>query len=120
MKTFSPRLFQFLGWNTQGDLGPWTFYTSRRGNLVFFPKAPPLSPPTPDQVHQRNRFRLAAKAWQALIPAFRERWNTAAVAAHLRIHGYDLWTYYHLTLDAPAIRTIENQTRIQLLDLEIL
>lgn len=118
MKPLDPSLFDFLGWNTQGDLGGWTFYTTRRGDLVFFPQAPPLNPPTPDQIWQRNKFKLVAKVWNALLATTREAWNTAAVSANLRIHGYNLFSYYQLTKDRPAIRTVERNTHIQLLDPE--
>ena len=52
-------ILRYLGFNTQGDLGPWTFYTSKRKGLVFFAKAPPLEPPSLMQNHKRNKFRLA-------------------------------------------------------------
>ncbi len=118
MKPLDPGLFQYLGWNTQGDLGPWTFYTTKRGDLVFFPKAPPLVPPTPDQTYQRNRFKLVANLWKALRPETREAWESATIAANLRIHGYNLFVYYILTRDRLAIRTVERNSHVQLLDPE--
>ena len=116
--TLDTTLFHYLGWNVQGDIGPWTFWTSKRGQLVFFPKAPPLVPPTKDQIHQRNKFKLVANLWNHLLATTRKTWEAAALAAHLRIHGYDLFTYYELTGDHDAIRTIERQTNLQLLDPE--
>jgi hypothetical protein len=107
-------LFRWLGWNTQGDLGGWTFYTSKRKALVWFAKAPPLTPATDLQLRQRNLFRLVASAWQARPPDAQARWRRAAKAAHLGCGGYALFTYWLTTQDSAAIATIERMTGEQL------
>lgn len=117
MRIDEPLLFRVLGWNTQGDLGPYTFYTSKRQGLVWFPKSPPKKPPSSDQVHQRNRFRAAAAAWRSLPQPQREAWELASKRAHLSCHGYNLFVYYQLRKDVAAIRTIERQTGVTLLPL---
>lgn len=108
-------LFRFLGWNTQGDLGPFTFYTSKRKGLIWYDKAPPTCPPTPLQLLQRGRWATAAAAWTQQTPATRASWNLAAARAHLRIGGLNLWMYHRLSFDEGAIRTIESQTGLTLL-----
>lgn len=112
------RLLRFLGFNVTGDLGPWTFYTSKRAGIVWFVKAPPLEPPSPLQVHQRNKFRLVGYLWRALSPEQRQAWLAAQAKAGLGITGYNLFTYYVTTGDAPAIQTIERQTGLELIPLE--
>jgi len=103
-------LLRFLGWNTQGDLGPWTFYTDRRKGLVFFPRSPPNKPPSFLQRKQRNRFKMAAAAWRILTPEKRDAWSRAAAAAHLRITHHNFFVYWFLTKDDAAVRTVEHQT----------
>lgn len=111
-------LLRFLGLNTQGDLGPWTFYTSKRRGLVFFQKAPPLEPPSPKQIHQRNKFRLAGMVWRSLRPEQREAWGTAAKRARLQITGYNLFVYYLTRNDAPVVRTVERLAGVDLIPLQ--
>ncbi len=109
---------RFLGWNTQGDLGPWTFYTDKRKGLVFFVKSPPLEPPSILQTSIRNKFRLAAYTWRSISPARRADWMLAAERAHLQIHGYNLFVFWNLRRDDAAIHTIERITNIQLIPLD--
>lgn len=115
MKLGHQTLFRFLGWNTQGDLGPWTFYTSKRQALVFYLRAPPTKPPTPLQTIRRNRWGQAAQAWTQLSAEARANWERATHAAHLRITGLNLWMYWKLTADESAIRTVERESGIPLL-----
>ena len=114
---FSPKakLLTILGLQPTGDLGPLTGYTSKRGKPVWFLKAPPTKPPTGWQVHQRNKFRLAAVQWAMLLEQERQAWLDAARLAHLTITGYNLFVYYHCTHDRATIATIEHQSGVQLL-----
>lgn len=114
MKLGDVHVFEFLGFNTQGDLGPWTFYTDKNNNLVWFIKSPPLEPPSYLQTHQRNRFRTAASQWRSLLPTERANWMLAAERAHLNIHGYDFYVYVQLTHDYGAAATIARQTNLPL------
>ncbi len=116
MRRLGPSWYRFLGWNTQGDLGPYTLYTDRRQSLVIFLKAPPRTPPSWRQKAQRNRFRQAASLWNALSPDRRKAWQLATDRAHLALTGYDLFIYFTLKNDRPAIQTIERQTHVKLLD----
>lgn len=117
MRTSEPQLFRILGWNVQGDLGDYTFYTSKRKGLVWFLKAPPTKPPTAGQVHQRNKFRIAAECWQALSSQQRANWTTAGHAANLSITGYNFFIFYLTKGTRAHVETIENQTGIILLPL---
>lgn len=108
-------LTKILGFTVQGDLGGWTFYTSARRQLVFYPQAPPKEPASRDQTTMRNKFRAAAQAWNAQTRQHKANWQTAAKKAHLRITGYNLYTYWQTTRDTSTIATIERQTKLQLL-----
>lgn len=109
-------LLNILGLNPTGDLGPLTGYTSKRGKAVWFLKAPPTTPATPYQNHQRNIFRLVAMAWRALPADVRQAWLDAAPRAHLRITGYNLFTYWQITRDRPTLRTIEHLAQLELIE----
>jgi hypothetical protein len=110
MQQARPSSWTFLGLKIQGDLGPFTCYTSKRGRVVWYLKAPPTTPPTDTQIAQRNAFRYAAAAWNAFAAEERAQWETAAKRACLRITGYDLCTYYFLTEDNATLETLEHQT----------
>lgn len=111
-------LLRFMGLNSQGDFGPWTFYTGRRGQLVFFVKAPPLEPPSPLQASQRNAFRLNGYVWRQLSPQHQADWEKASKRAHLKINGHNLFTFWNLTKDNAAIYTVERLSRIRLIPLQ--
>jgi hypothetical protein len=115
MKTDAKRLFKIWGWNTQGDFGPYTCYTDKRKKLVIFLRAPPRVPASPWQRRNRDRLKAIAAKWRALAPATRCKWSTAATKAHLRISGYNLYTFWQTRRDDQIVRTIEHQTGIHLL-----
>lgn len=115
-KSNSSLLIARVAMQIAGDWGPLTTYTSRRGQIVVFPKAPPTSPPSPRQLTERQRFRNAAAAWWALTAAKRDAWLLAARRAHLSIGGYNLWLWYlNNPQDTSIIRTVERQSGISLL-----
>ena len=107
MKVEGPKIYRFLGWNTQGDLGPYTMYSPTTGGLVFYTKAPPKEPASHRQIRQRNRFRLVGWLWKQLSIAERIDWERAAQLAHLRITGYDLFTYLITKHDERCIESVE-------------
>lgn len=111
-------ILRFLGYHATGDLGDFTFYTSKRKGLVWFVKSPPLEPPSPLQVHQRNKFRLVGYLWRSLTPQQRQNWTLTQDRANLAITGYNLFTYYITTGDAPTIHTVERQARLDLIPLQ--
>ena len=104
--------FKFWGWNTQGDWGPLTFYTSQRHKLVFFAKAPPTTPASELQLIERNNWRSVAWLWRQLTPAQRADWERATKRASLRINGYDLFTHQMTRPNVTTAHTIERNTGI--------
>ena len=113
-----PKLFSLMGWNATGDLGGLTFYTNKRGKLVFFDKAPPTTPPNYWQLRNQANFKLAAMMWKTFPPAIKATWERATKCLSLRITGYNLWTYYVTSGDVAAIQTIERQSGEKLLQAE--
>lgn len=111
-------LLKYLGFSSQGDLGPWTFYTGRRNQLVWFVKSPPLEPPSQLQTTCRNRFRLNGYLWRKLSHEHQSNWETASKRAHLRINGHNLFTFWNLTKDDAAIRTVERLSNLNLIPLQ--
>lgn len=107
--------WRMIGWNIQGDLGPITTYTSRRGRLVLFPRSPPLAPPSPGQAAMRDVWRAAAQLWRLMAPNQRNAWMQLAQRAKLRMHGYALWVYYVRTADRATIETLQRTTGITVL-----
>ncbi len=104
-----------MGFGQTGDLGPFTIYTTRRRRCVWFIKAPPLKPPSALQVYQRNRFRMAAKAWRKLTIVNRRAWRAAAATASLGVTGYNLFIFWQLRRDRAAIATIERRSNVTLI-----
>jgi hypothetical protein len=114
MQQARPSSWTYLGLKIQGDLGPFTCYTSKRGKVVWYLKAPPKEPPTWEQVLQQNLFQCVGWAWQALAPPQREQWERVTKRARLRITGYDLFTYLETSGDEAALATIERQAGEQI------
>lgn len=110
MRLSNENILRYLGFNTQGDLGPWTFYTSQRKGLVWFIKSPPLEPASFLQTHYRNLFRAAARVWNSLPENERDNWLDAAELTHLEVHGYNLFVYVAVTQDASFVPTLERLT----------
>lgn len=99
----------------QGDLAGFTCYTSQRNKVIWFVKSPPLEPASPTQRQIRNIFVINANVWRSMNAAARHSWNAAAIAARLRIHGYDLFTWWMRTKDAGTIATIERHANISII-----
>ena len=109
-----PKHFTYLGLKIQGDLGPFTCYTNKRGLVVWFLKAPPQEPPSWIQTHERNMWRYVGWAWAALTRPQRDQWEQTARRARLRITGYNLFTYFQITDDEAVMKTVEHQTGLTL------
>ncbi len=116
MKTLPPSLFQFLGVLTNGDYADLTFYTNRRGRLVFFPKTWPKDPATFNQGLNRDRWRHAAWRWRTLSPETRHTWKQLATAANLTISGHNLYMHYILGKGTGTVRTCQRNTGINVID----
>lgn len=115
MKTLPPSIWQYLGVLTNGDLGPYTFYTSHRKRFVMFLKTWPKDPATYHQTLNRNRWRHAAQRWRDLDDPTRALWKQLATRANLTISGYNLFIFYMMGKGTPAVRTLENNTGINVI-----
>ena len=115
MKTIPPSIFQFLGVNTNGDVGPYTIYTSARKRLVVFLKTWPKDPATYNQNLNRNRWRHAAARWRSLSTAVKDDWTKLARNANVTVTGYNLFMFYMLDKDIAVIRTLEQLTRVDVI-----
>lgn len=103
-----------MGLRPTGDFGPWTVYTNKRGGVVWFLKAPPKKLRTRRQIRQWYRFSQAAAAWRSLTQEQRDDWILAARRCRLYLAGYQLWVWWQLKRDLPALRTISRLSRIEL------
>ena len=110
-----PAIFELLGHFMQGDLAGFTCYTAKNNKVVWFVKSPPLEPASELQLQLRNAFRINGSVWRSFPPADRATWNDAATFARLRIHGYNLFTYWMRTKDHAAIATIERISGITII-----
>jgi len=103
-----------MGYNVQGDVGPMTLYTTRRGRVVVFDKSPPLTPASYAQLVNRNKWRLIAIAWRSLTPQQRADWELATRSPRLTLTGYNLWVWYNTVGDNATLATIERQSGVTL------
>lgn len=112
MKAFPPTLLAHLGFIVQGDVGPYTTYTRPGRKTVTFLQAPPKKPPSLRQLHQRNKYGLAALLWWNLTAQARAAWLRAANAASLRITGWNLWVAVHSGADPARARAAFRRARL--------
>lgn len=107
-----------LGLQAQGDFGPWTCYTQRKGgrrSIVLFAKIWLSDPTTISQVNHRNRVRRAMAAWRALPVDERQNWQLATRRLSLNLNGAALWMYWHMRRDRRKLETIERQSQLTLI-----
>lgn len=109
-----PNFFPLLGLLVQGDLGFWTCYTKPRRRIVVYTRAPPRTPETFDQKHQRNKWSSDAAIWQQLSPGEREQWRLAAQRAALRITGYNLFLHARSDTNSNTHATIAKRYALTL------
>ncbi len=106
--------WQLFGTWVSGDVDEITIYTDRFGRKVAFPKAPPEKPPSPRQIHQRERFRLAHVAWKALTDSEKAQLELAALRGSLVMTGQNLYISVALRNDSLALLTLQRQTQTNL------
>jgi len=102
-------LYRMCGLNLNGDLGPVTFYRNHRGKTVFFLSQGLAKAPTVPQLHQRNKFRLAARAWNDLTQLERTRWEDASKRLHLKCTGYNFFVWWAIVRDRDRLTTFEKK-----------
>ncbi len=115
MRTIPPSIYQYLGVLTNGDLGPYTFYTSKRKHLVVFPKTWPKDPPSYHQGLNRDRWRHAALRWRSLDQSIRDRWKLLGTKANLTITGYNLYMHYITGKGTGTVEACERVTGLDVL-----
>lgn len=113
---FLPRM---LGFNVQGDLGPWTFYTNKNRKIVFYPQAPPLRPASYAQRACRNRMVRAGYQWRSLPRDQRDNWNKACRRAYLETVGFGLFFWFAQSLEIVSLVNIERISGTPLLTNEV-
>lgn len=97
----------------QGDCGGYTFYTRTRGLVVFYPVAPPATPPSPHQIVQKARMRTVAADWRALSAQDRKNWSTMAVKPKTWMSGYNLFVLVEMVEEARQyLPTLQRQSEL--------
>lgn len=106
----TPTIFALAAMRLQGDVGPYTTWTSKRQGVVILLKAPPDKPPSRLQFARRQAMRAAAINWNALTSIARSSWRRACITAQLRITPFALYFYFLTKRDNAAINTIRQNT----------
>lgn len=114
MAKLDKNIFTVLGLRIQGDLGPWTCYTSKKGKPVIFLKAPPKVGPSRYQYLLRNHFRRLAIDWSNISDADKATWELASKKAGLRCHGYNLFTFFSFPGNQRSVDTIFRQAALSI------
>lgn len=105
-------LLYWTGILSNGDIGPYTLYTSARKRFVIFLKTWPKDPATYNQTLNRNRWRHAATRWRSLTDDTRSRWQQLSKKGTCTVTGYNLFIYYILGHDRKVIQTLQTRTGI--------
>lgn len=107
-------ILQGICFKAQGDIGPLTCYTNKRG-IVMFLKAWLRDPASPKQIAHRNRIRAAAATWKLATPSTRAAYERATKKLSLYLNGYNVWVASSMTQGArSALPTLERQTGLTL------
>jgi len=105
-----PTIFALAALRLQGDVGPFTTWTSKRQGVVILLKAPPDKPASRLQFARRQTMRAAAINWNALSSISRSSWRRACKSAQLRITPFALYFYFVTKRDHAVIDTIRQNT----------
>jgi hypothetical protein len=108
------RLAGVLGLYVSGDVGDTTFYTTRKGRVVQYPKSPPKKPPSPAQLRQRSRFRVAQLAYMQLPDAEKQLWEDVTKALSIDATGQNAWLSLALKPDDAWLRIVHQTLNINL------
>jgi len=115
MRTKGASIFQFLGLDTNGDLGDFTFFTDQRNEPVYFLKTWPKDPATYHQTIKRQRFSHIGNRWRSLDDATRSLWETLSHRANLQITGYNLFVVYMLGTGTRYVQTLQSKTGLDVI-----
>ncbi len=114
VSTANAHMLGLLGLQVQGDLGPWTIYTDRKGRKKWFLYSPPTKPPTPRQITHRQRFKTAQANWSTLTKAEKENLELAVIRASLCMTGQNLFISAQLKHMNTSLQAIARQTKLTL------
>lgn len=109
MKTIAPN---FIGTWVSGDIGPLTIYTGRRLEKIPYGYAPPRLGPSPEQLRQRARFRLAQQQWKALPKIDKMKMHAIANRASMSWTGQNLYITIALKNELQRWHALQSQTGI--------
>ena len=107
-------LAAWLGLGVSGDLGELTFYTDRYRRVIGFLKSPPHMPPSPLQVHQRERFAASVAAWRDLSQDQKDDYERCSKRLAICMTGHNLWMTCRMNEDRNLWLTIQRQSGITL------
>lgn len=108
--------WNLIGMAISGDVAGLTIYTDRFNRKIAFDKAPPKKPPTPAQVIQRERFKLAMADWSALTDQQKLALEQAVLRTSIVMTGGNLYVSTALTGDFHAYATVSAQSGVTLPD----
>src|SRR6266850_835130 len=103
-----------LGIWLSGDFGEMTAYTKKDGTIVIFPKSPPDKPPSPKQIIQRLRFKLAQRNYMNLTKVERSQWEMLIMRNYLDLTGQNAYISLSLDPDDAKLETLNRRAGMSL------
>lgn len=103
-------ILQGICFKAQGDVGPMTSYTNKRG-IVMFLKAWLRDPASPAQIAHRDRIRQVARNWKAESQTVRTAYEQCTKTLSMYINGYNLYMCVSMNPDGrSSLPTLERQS----------
>lgn len=106
--------YQYLGLVVSGDLGPCTIYTSRRWKKVFFPRSPPLRPPSAAQLQWRRTLTTAMWYYANLTQEHKQKLADCTKKLSLCMTPQALWYSLSVQRTDDRRQTLMHQSGISL------
>lgn len=103
-----------MGLIVSGDVAGMTIFTDRFGRKSTYPATFGNKPPSAGQLRQRDRFRRAILAWNALDIVDRENYELAVQRLSLCMTGHGLWNSLCLKYALGTWRTLCHQSSLPL------
>jgi hypothetical protein len=112
--SFLEQYASFLGLYVAGDIADYTFYTTKRGNVVGYPKSPPCKPPTDAQLRQRKRFQMAQRNWHFESAATQAAWELMVHRCNLDMTGQNAYISLSLVPESDKLATLNRKAKTSL------